>query len=157
MWNGVALLNAFGPCQMVRRNLGKQSLMCMLLDVQAFLRRLAHSHCRRQIEYGYGLRFVSYTDVGSKDPSPSLCNVKSVLRTDNVAIGFRIWIQVSESVQCEMFGTLQYSDWVWNLNPSLYPSPKSVSVNVNEPLGTVTGKIKMVGVQESSGTVNYYL
>ena len=29
----------------------------------------------------------------------------------------------SESVQCEMFCTVQYRHWVWNRNPSLYPSP----------------------------------
>ena len=77
---------------MVRPNLGKHPLVCMLL--QAFLLLLAHSHCRRQIEYGYGLRFVSYTEIGSKDPSPSLCNVN-------------------------LFCKVQYSHRVSNLNPSI--------------------------------------
>ena len=29
--------------------------------------------------YGLGIGFLSYTEMGNKDPSPSLCNVNSFL------------------------------------------------------------------------------
>ena len=37
----------------------------------------------------YGLGLLSYAEIGSRDPSPSLCNVKSSAQY-NVVIGFGI-------------------------------------------------------------------
>ena len=48
--------------------------------------------------YRYGLGFLSYPELGSRDLSPSLCNVN-------------------------VFCIVQCSYRVWNPNPSLYPSP----------------------------------
>ena len=50
------------------------------------------------LRYGYGLQFLFYTEVGSRDPSPSLCNAN-----------------MSCTVQC--------THQVWNPDPSLYPNP----------------------------------
>ena len=57
------------------------------------------------LRYRLGLRFLSCTEIGSRDSSSSLCNVNT-------------------------FCIVQCSHQVWNLDPSL---PESVSVNLNEP------------------------
>ena len=59
-----------------------------------------------RLGYGIGLWFLSYTEIESRDPSPSMCNVN-------------------------MFCIVQCNHWVWNESESV---PESVSVNVNEPL-----------------------
>ena len=48
--------------------------------------------------FRYGLGFLSYTEIGSRNPSPSLCNGN-------------------------MFCIVQCSHWVWNPNPNPYLSP----------------------------------
>ena len=49
--------------------------------------------------YGFRLRFLSCTEIGSRDPSLSLCDVKCSAQ-HNVP-------NQAESVQCEMFCTAQ--------------------------------------------------
>ena len=46
---------------------------------------LAHLHARDGL--GYGLGFLYYTEIGSRDPSPSSCNVKCSANC-NVSIWF---------------------------------------------------------------------
>ena len=41
------------------------------------------------LRYGLGLEFLSCTEIGSKDPSLSLCNV-NMFSKYNVAIGFGV-------------------------------------------------------------------
>ena len=101
---------------------------------------LAHLNCRRRTRIRtFGLEFPSYTEIGSRDLSLTLCNVKCSEKY-NVDVWFGILIRVSIRIRdrnvnepfnfkglfTRTFKTTSPLTQYWTLRPRLHCTPASM-------------------------------